>query len=406
MLIALVLSAVSLVSGDRRDPDLVVLKGGEEVECRVLYEDDAEVVYSVKRKEKRTPRTEVESVQSVERSLREFLTRFEKASSTDVAAMSELALFCEQSFLPGEARNLWIRVIALDPENEQAWTKLGGVKGRKGWQLQVRGRFYDLEELKERASDWKNALELSTAHFLIKTDGDPVRALDASIDIERAYQAFYDVIGKPLKLYVFDEEPEIDIFSDPKDYPSPPGQGQMVWFNRGANTLNVSATSQTWLGDVVSELTQCLIFNAFRRSADSKTGEIEPWAQQGFMSAFAAAVRPDPGRVAFEFEPPYRPWFEKQARDAKPLDLERILTSGRGSYEGGPDAERYAIGAYTLVHFLVFSQNGKYRPALANFLRDSFLGKGGKTQFLSTLGVKADALESEWRNYIKSVSGT
>ena len=405
MLTALLLSFVPFVAADRREPDLIVLTSGQEVECRVLYEDDQEVVYSAKRKEQRKPRAEVKEVHSIERSMADFLQRYEQIDPTDVAAVAQLAQFAEDSFLPGEARSLWIRILALDKENEQAWTKLGGVKGRKGWKLEVRGRFYDLDELRDRVDDWQNALELSTAHFLLKTDADPLRALNASIDLERAYQTYYEVIGKPLKLFVFDEEPEIHVFADAKRYPSPPSPGQKVWFDRSANTLNVSWSAMPSPSEIVSELTQLLIFNSFRRSADTRTGEIEPWARYGLMSAFAIAVRPDPGRVRFEFAPPYQPWFQKQAADKKPLDLEKILTSGRGSYEGGPDAERYAVAAYTLVHFLVYYENGKYRPALANFLRDSFQGKGGKTQFFDTIGVKGDVLEGEWKGYVQKVAG-
>ena len=382
-----------------------MLSNGKEVECRVLYEDDQELVYRAGRKEQRVPHIEVLNVQSVERSMREFLARWDPLSSKDLKGLAALAQWAEENDLPGEAHNLWIRIIATDPVNEQAWTKLGGVKGKKGWRLQVRGRFYDLEELRDRVGDWKNALELSTAHFILKTDGDPLRALDAAIDVERAYQAFYDVIGKPLKLFVFDEEPEIHAYADEKDYPTPPSGSGRVWFSPGTNELNVNLAANPTPNEVVAELTQMLVFNAFRRSADTKTGELEPWAQHGLMQAFAVAVRPKPGRVEFEFAPPYVPWFERQAKDKQPVELERVLTSGRGAYEGGPDAERYSVGAYTLVHFLVFHQDGKYRTALATFLRDSFLGKGGKSRFLETVGVGEDALEKEWKDYVASIGG-
>ena len=77
--------------------------------------------------------------------------------------MADLAKFCESRDLPGEARQMWIRILIDDPENEEAWTKLGGSHGRKGWRLKVRGRYYTLDQLRERVSDWKNAMELRTA---------------------------------------------------------------------------------------------------------------------------------------------------------------------------------------------------------------------------------------------------
>jgi len=95
MLTALLLSFVPFVAADRREPDLIVLTSGQEVECRVLYEDDQEVVYSAKRKEQRKPRAEVKEVQSIERSMNEFLQRYEQTPPTDVAALAQLAQFAE-----------------------------------------------------------------------------------------------------------------------------------------------------------------------------------------------------------------------------------------------------------------------------------------------------------------------
>lgn len=406
MLHTFLVSLALLLPSDRKEPDLVVLEGGKEVECRVLYEDDQEVVYRSKRKQHSVPASEVKEIQTLERSLRELLARHEKADLADVKALAELAHFAEQHFLPGEARNLWIRVIAHDPLNEEAWTKLGGSKGRKGWRLQVRGRYYDLEELRTRAADWKNALELSTAHFLLRTDADPLRALDAAIDLERAYLAFYDLIGRPLKLHVFDEEPEIHVYSDPKDALAPPAPGMKVWFSPAINTLSILYAENPTAGEIVSEFTELLVFNAFRRSADTKVAALDPWLRQGLMSAFAAAVRPEPGRVRFEMEPPYRAWFQAVAADAKPLGLARVLTAGRGSFETGSEAERHAQSAYTLFHFLAFHENGTYRPALAGYVRDAFLGKGGKSRFLEALGKKEAELEAEWMAYVRRVAGT
>src|SRR5678816_2900346 len=98
MLTALLTSLSLLVAGDRKEPDLVVLADGKEIECRVLFEDDEEVVYRAKGKERHTPLAEIKTVQSLERSSKEFLERHEKVSRNDVAALSELALFAEQSF--------------------------------------------------------------------------------------------------------------------------------------------------------------------------------------------------------------------------------------------------------------------------------------------------------------------
>lgn len=403
MLASLLLAALPF-SG-HEDPDLLTLTDGKEIECRVLLEDDQHVVYRTGRKTHEIARDQVRSVQSVERSLEQFVERFAAIDPTQVAALSDLALFAESSYLPGEATNTWIRILTLDPENEQAWTKLGGVKRRKGWELKVRGRFLDIGELRTRVSDWKNVLELRTAHFLIQTDAAPELALDASLDLERAWLTFYRILGKPLGLYVFDEVPEVHVYSDAKDYPSPPTPGQSAWFSRAANTLHVDRSSQPNRSQVVAELVDALVLNAFRRTLDKRTGELEPWAREGLRQAFAGAVRPDPGRVRFDFDAPLVPLFRAQATDPKPLKLEQVLRAGLASFDSGTDAARYSAQSYTLTHFLVFAENGKHRARYAEFLRTSYEGKGGSSNFFKVLGLDPDETQAEWTAYVARMAG-
>jgi hypothetical protein len=386
-------------------PDLLTLGDGKQVECRVLLENDQKVVYRTGKKTQEVARGEVEEIQSVERSLEQFLERFANADATSVPALAELALFAEKNFLAGEAFNTWIRILTVDAENEQAWTKLGGTKRRKGWELKVRGRFLDIQELRTRLSDWKNALELRTAHFLIQTDAPPELALDASLDLERAYLTFYRILGKPLGLFVFDEVPEVHIFADEKDYPAPPTPGKSAWFSLPANTLFVNASGKPNRGDIVAELVDALLCNSFRRTLDARTGQIEPWAREGLRQAFAGAVRPSPGRVSFDFDTPLTAYFEQQAKDAKALSLEQVLRAGFASFDSGSDAGRYVAESYTLTHFLAFAGEGKYRPAYAEFLKTSYLGKGGASNFAKVMGVDLKALESEWVAYVKAHAG-
>lgn len=395
------LAALSPALGDEHD--LLVLSNGKEIECRVLLETEAKVVYRTRGKTVDVARADVREVQSLERSLREYLARFEQLDARDVSALTELAQFAESRALHGEARCTWIRVLSVDPENENAWTALGGVQRRSGWELKVRGRFYSLPELRERVSDWKNALELPTAHFLLRTDGEPQRALDAAIDLERTWCTFYDVLA-PLELYVFDELPEVHVFADAKDYPAPPSPNMAAWFDRSANTLFVNGARMQGSGTIVAELVDALVFNAFRRTL-GKAGELEPWARKGLAYAFAAAAQLSPGHVAYDFQTPYVGSFVEQARDPKPLTLEQVLRAGSASFDSGSDASRYVIQTYTLVHFLVFYADGQHRAGFADYLRSSYLGKGGTSNFYEALGADEKTLQEQWSGYVKSVAG-
>ncbi len=399
------LALLALLGSGRDEPDTIVLRSGKSIECRVVFESPEKVVYAIGTRTQEVPRVDIESLETVETSLREFLKRFEEMDRQSAPALTELAVWAESRGLLGEAHDLWIRILTIEDGNERAWTKLGGVKGKKGWQLKVRGRFYDLEALRKRVSDWKNALELPTAHFLIRSDAEPERILDLGIDAERAWMAFYDALGTALGLYVFDEVPEIHVFADTKDYPVPPTPEQKAWYSAVANTLYVNAAGKPTPGEVLYELTDLLVVNGLRRTADARTGQLEPWAREGFGQMFAAAVRPDPGRVKFEFEPPYTPWFRAQVEDAKALNMSQTLRAGLSSFQSGPDAERFSRQCYTLMHFLVFANGGEHRAKLAEYLRSAYLGKTGTANFEKSFGTQLKVLEPQWKAYVLGIAG-
>jgi hypothetical protein len=399
------LALLALVGTGRDEPDTIVLRTGKSIECRVVHETPEKVVYAIGTRTHEVARGDIEKLETVEISLREFLKRFEALDAKNTDALVDLAVWAEQSELPGEAHALWIRILTIDPDHERAWTKLGGVKGKKGWQLKVRGRFYDLAALRKRVSDWKNALELPTAHFLLKSDAEPERVLDLGLDVERAWCAFYDVFGPALGLYVFEESPEVHVFADERDYPKPPVSGQKAWFSAVANTLYVNAAAKPAPGDVLYQLTDLLVVNGLRRTADARTGQLEPWAREGFGQMFAAAVRPDPGRVKFEFEPPVAAWFRAQADDPKALTLSQTLRAGHSSFDSGPDAERFSRQCYTFLHFLVFTDGGVHRAKLAEYLRSAYLGKTGTANFEKAFGTQLSELEPQWVAYVKQIAG-
>ena len=406
MLSTLALCTVAAAFLVQEENDLLVLQDGQEISCRVLYEDGHKVIARSRRRNRQFARDEVARIYSIERSLREFLERMRSIPLEDVNALAELAEFCEQYELPGEARHLWIRTLTVDPENERAWTKLGGSHGPQGWRLEVRGRYYTLEALRARVADWQNAMELETAHFLLKTDVQLEWALDVAIDLERAYLQFYDLLGPHLELYVFDEVPEIHVFRNADDYPTPPTPPtpRNAWFSSVANTLYVNASENRDTQEIVRNLTDLLLFNAFRHTL-GRTGSVAPWARRGLAEAFGAAYRRDSGQARWELGRPHVPYFRFQAEDPRPLDLDEVLRAGPACFESGPEAARYIAQSYTLAFFLVHGASGKYRHAFAEFLVSSYRGQDSKSHFEKILDVGLDDLEAEWTAFVREAAG-
>ena len=385
--------------------DVVTLKNGKQIECRVILETDEVVLTRRGSKKKQYTRDEVAEVQSVERSLAELFRRYDALPSQGPAELADLALFCEQNELPSEARTLWLKILTLDPENEQAWTELGGVHTkRRGWRLKVRGRFYTVEQLRERVSDWKHAMEIPTAHFLLKTDIEPERALDIALNLERAYMTFYEVIGEALALQVFDEVPEVHVFKDPKNYPTPRFKGDQAWFSRGENTVYVNGAGPQVARAAVFKLTHALVLNSFRRTIGGN-GSIAPWTERALAEAFSYALRVEDGVATWEFGRPIPEYFRFQAEDEKPLGLKRLVTAGYGAFNNGTDARRYNAECHTLMYFLLHAEGGKYRSGVAQYMRSSFKGQSATTHLEKALGVKLKELEPEWTAFVAETAG-
>lgn len=404
-MIQLALASLLVLAPQHDEPDVIVMKDGTEVECRVLSESAERVKYRAKRKDREVAVSEVAEIHSIERSLSEFLDKTEALDLGQVPTCVALAELAEERGLFGEARNMWIRILTIDPEHEQAWTKLGGVHSKRGWRLRVRGHWRNLAELRERVSAWKDAMELPTAHFLVRTNIEPERALAVTLDVERVYRAYYDAMGQAVELAVFDEVPEIHIFSDADDYPRPPRPGMGVWYARNPNELYIDASGEISRQEVVQHMAYVMIFNSFRRTGGGRNGSITPWAREGLAQSFAWAFRPDPGRAKFEYGRPITPYFQSHARDEKPLSLSNVLGAGFGAFDGGTNEQRYTAQSYTLTHFLLNAGDGKYRTGFGEFLLSSFKGQGAGTHLKRALDVDLDDLEREWTAYVKQIAG-
>ncbi|MEM9802087.1 MAG: hypothetical protein AAGA20_17315 [Planctomycetota bacterium] len=396
-------TAAPVVKDDQ--PDLITLKDGKEIECRVLLEGDEVILARVRSRKKEFPREDVFEIQSIERSLRDFFTRYDVVQGSGVDGIVELAMFCEERGLYAEARILWIKILTQDAENEQAWTKLGGVYNeRRGWRLKVRGRFYNIEQLRERVADWRNAMELPTSHFLLRTDIAPERALDVALNLERAYLAYYDILGKAVDLQVFDDVPEVNVYKNPDDFPTPKIQGDTAWFSRGQNTVHVNGAVPNVGPRAVFQLTHSLVYNSFRRTIGGN-GSIAPWTERAMAEMFAGAVRVENGVARWEFGTPIQQYFQMHASDEKPLTLKKLIAAGYGAYNSGTDAPRYIAQSYTLFDFLLFGEDGKYRDGVGDYMAKSFKGQSAATHLEKSLGEDLDVVEEQWTAYVHSVAG-
>ena len=103
MISTLVLSATVLLSPQvsrHRDADTVRLTDGKQLTGRVLYDDDEGIVMRIRKKQREIPHSEIQELRTLERSLKEWLDRYDQiapiANQKDLLSQlpnAELELF-------------------------------------------------------------------------------------------------------------------------------------------------------------------------------------------------------------------------------------------------------------------------------------------------------------------------
>ena len=391
-LLAVELGALLAGSG----PDRVKLVESDKVlEGRVVFEGKDELVLRDGSREHRIPRKDIAEIRSLERSLAPILEK--DLAKADAAALAALAEECQAAGLDREAKNLWLRVLLVDGGNEAAVKGADATRVRDEIRVQLGKDRRKLGDLAVRQASWKEAFELSSTHFLLRTDIDLASALDVALALERFHKRFYDTLGSPLELYVFDESPEVHLYGHSKDFPVGPIKSDTIWFAPGVNQLHVLAATDPSVAAVVHELSKQMLFNALRRSAGATT-QVPAWTAIGVAEIFAQAAPKERFGPWSDLGVPDEAAFELAHRSK--IDLERVFNASRNDFVADARRDEMSAAAYTLVHYLVFAQGGELRPKYGKFLREGAKGKISLRALADALGMEREAIESAWRAHV------
>lgn len=395
MLQALLFAATSHIAtlAPADGADWIRLDDGKQMQGRVVQVGKEALRIHRGRGEVEIPLSRVVEWRSIEKSLAELLERAARAPRGDVGANVELARFAAERELVHEARNFWLRVMLLDPSHPGALEGAGGRKSGSKVQLQSGKQWTDSDEFFATKSKWKDAIEIRTAHFTFHTDVAVDQALDAALRAEKHYLRFYDFLGPEVGLYVFDEVPEIRVYSNAADFPSAwRSTSAQSWFAPGENALHVLLSEDRNLRQLFHDATDALLFNAFRRSS-GKTGQIPPWAVEGISQYFSVTAGHHPDDPWAPLGKPFGPLFTVVANDPKPVEIKPLLRSSHQEFRNGPDGARRSAAAYALVHYLLNGDDGRHAQTFFALLRDAWRGKSIEKELLAAFGGTPRALE-------------
>jgi hypothetical protein len=292
----------------------------------------------------------------------------------------------------------WWRLVLLDPEREDARRALGHEKRGGGWGLPLDRRKVDEARRFELAKDWGTAWELASFHYRLKTNLPLAVGLDALLDLERLYRAFYALFGAELGLYDVTRPLAVHLHADQASYPETANE----WgsYDTGEDVVHVNARAGLDYPTLAHELTHQLLYDTAFRERGAGSGTLPAWLDEGLADYVAGSVERAPG-VVFEPGRPRDDHFRVQARAKRPLDLTRVLALSSGDYFASSDRTLKYAQSYTLVHFLLHGSEGRHRAGFLEFLRAVYAGKGSATDLKKALDVEWRTLEKDWLAYVE-----
>lgn len=397
MLLSVLSLAVLAFSG----PDRIELKDGKAHEGRVLAELKGSIVLREGKQVRTFPRADVVGVSSLERSLAKLLESDLKA--LDAGGLAALAAEADKAGLTADARNLWLRTLLADKDHVAARAALAAKPVKDDVSLHFGKAPLHLSQLRAGGLKWKEAYELPTTHFVLKTDLPLPAALEAATALERFHHRFYGLLGEPLELYVFDERtlPEVRIYAEGASYPTPPRSGDRVWFSMGENCLHVAADGQLALPSVVSELSRQMLFSALRRSS-GPTAQVQPWVSAGIAEYFGRIAPAHLGGTWGEADAAFA--AAAKAVTASQTTFATLFNAPMNEFSNSAHAAEMSAAAWSALHFFLYARDGALREGFGRYVNDGAKGKLSMSALCEHVKLKPDEIESLWRAHIAAAA--
>jgi len=379
-------------------PDVVTLKDGRAREGRVVYEDELKVVLLVKSREREISKEDIASVRSVRAELPRALDEIAALPPRDLAAHHSLARSLEQRNLPREARLVDWMVLTFQPEDDLSNERLGHRKRGKSWTLPCSGRWYRWKDRAKLLEDWDGAWELESTHYQVRTNLSLLRAVQATLDLERTYAAFYRTFGPELELWEITDLMEAHVHADAASFPESLGGGRS-YFSPSSRRLVVNAAGGLRLGTMVHEATHGLLYSSAVHTRSGR-GDLPGWLDEGLAEYVDAARSGRAGALTFAPGVPRAHHLSTHAQAQKPFRLNRVLNFQSNDFGGTSKTNLKYAQSYTLVQFCLHADDGQYRAGFFEFLRGVYAGKSSSTHFKKSIGAREKDFEQAWHAYV------
>lgn len=377
------------------------MTNGRTLEGRVVFETDTTLVLLQGSKERELARSEIESVRSLKGSLEQLLASSRMLPWLDSAANLELARFCEDRGLAGEAEALRWLALLHEPESTRANEALGNLRRGEEWLVPNEGRYVSFERLRETRREWREAWELSSLHYTLTTNLELEQAIEVLFDLERFYRHFYKTLGAHLELREVVGRMEVHIYADGESFPRN-FSNRHAYYSPEIDRIYVDAEGTLLRQSLFHEATHQLLDVTSTGFSDVR--QVPAWLDEGLAEYLATGGVGLPGRMEFREGVLAGSHAHVHAQAEEPLSLKRVLNLSTAEFYPQDSALMYAQ-SYTLVFYCMQGEDGRLRRGFFDYLGGVFASKSSSTSFFEQLGREADELEAAWQRWVLALTG-
>jgi hypothetical protein len=403
-MIALLIAALAAGSPTARatgvaDPlDRGELRSGRAHGGRVVFENEDVVVLKQGERLRRFERDSVRSVHSRERRLGEVLDRLASLERHELPELIELGHRAHELGLPGEGELVFLRVVLTDPLNADARHALGHKRVGSAWRVPYKDDWLPLTKVADLRSEWRDAWVFETAHYELRTNLDLPTAVDVALDLEIAYRAFYEVLGRPLELHQVEDKLLAEVHADIESLPLL-DEGVRGVFDESRNTLIIDASWKLDRGLLFHEITHQLLHNT-HEGMQKGAHAIPLWLNEGLAEFMQVGLAVRPRSYTFDWGEYSEKHLRAQLVAPRLPTLEELLASRPSDFRSNRNDLRYAL-AYTLVDFCMNADSGLRQDELMAFLQEAYARRVEPEDFLTMVAKDREGFAREWAVYVE-----
>jgi hypothetical protein len=291
----------------------------------------------------------------------------------------------------------------------------------------VAGRWISAADDAERRADMKNGWQVRTDHFLVTTNHSLEAATELAASLERLHQ-----VWRQLFAGFYLTENEVSRLFAGERKPRKQGRPFRVYYHRDhqqyadalrrrqpriAETLGIYfdehreahffAGPEHDAGTLYHEAVHQL-FQESRPSPKRIGDDANFWVIEGVATYFETLTEhhsPEAGLyyTIGEWAAGRLPAARDRVLDGFYIPLAELMLMGKADIQQHPEIAKLYSQAAGLAALLIDAEDGRYREALVQYLKDVYAGRDGVESLAAATGLSYQELDHQYRRYIESL---